>query len=148
MRTGDQPLGTMSWRCTSTKCSGYKEKTWEIQYRFDSGVRNGNSYNGDARNAYIPDTEEGREVLALLVKSFKRKLTFTVGYSVVRGRDNCIVWNGVHHKTNTHGGSSHYGYPDLTYFSRVKNELADKGVILESKQEVLDVITKADKITN
>jgi Deltex C-terminal domain len=70
--------------------------------------------------------------LALLVKSFKRKLTFAVGYSVVRGCDNCIVWNGIHHKTGTHGGSTSYGYPDLTYFNRVKNELADKGVILES----------------
>lgn len=77
-------------------------------------------------------------MLALLVKSFKRKLTFTVGHSVVRARDNCIVWNGIHHKTNTHGGSSHYGYPDLTYFSRVKNELADKGVVLESQQEIID----------
>jgi len=75
-------------------------------------------------------------VLALLVKAFKRKLTFTVGFSVVRGRDNCIVWNGIHHKTNQWGGSTNYGYPDATYFSRVKNELADKGVVLESETEV------------
>ena len=75
---------------------------------------------------------EGREVLALLIKAFKRKLIFTVGYSVVRGRDNCIVWNGIHHKTNTSGGTSNYGYPDRTYFTRVKSELADKNVVLES----------------
>jgi deltex len=59
-----------------------------------------------------------------------------VGYSVVRAQDNCIVWNGIHHKTRTSGGSSNYGYPDATYFSRVKNELADKGVVLESSDEM------------
>lgn len=72
-------------------------------------------------------------MLALLIKAFKRRLIFTVGFSVVRGRDNCIVWNGIHHKTNTSGGSSHYGYPDETYFNRVRNELADKGVVIESE---------------
>jgi len=78
-------------------------------------------------------------VLALLVKAFKRKLTFTVGFSVVRGRDNCIVWNGIHHKTKTWGGSTNYGYPDATYFNRVKNELAEKGVVLQSDSEVSEV---------
>ena len=74
-------------------------------------------------------------MLALLAKSFHRRLTFTVGFSVVRGCDNCIVWNGVHHKTRTHGGSTHYGYPDTTYFNRVKQELALKAVIFESEED-------------
>lgn len=66
-------------------CDGYpKDKTWSISYRFNSGTRNGKSFHGDGRSCYIPDTKEGREVLALLVKAFKRKLIFTVGYSVVR----------------------------------------------------------------
>ena len=43
-----------------------------------------------------------------------------MGRSVTTGRDNQIVWNGIHHKTNTSGGSSHFGYPDDTYFDRVK----------------------------
>lgn len=51
-----------------------------------------------------------------------------------------MVWN-VHHKTNTHGGSSSFGYPDPTYFNRVKNELSDRGVVLES-------LTEVEKITN
>jgi len=116
------------------KCDGFpaKTKTWTIDYRFNSGSKNGKNYNGDSRYCYVPDTLEGREVLALLVKAFKRKLTFTVGFSVVRGCDNCIVWNGIHHKTHTNGGSTNYGFPDATYFNRVKNELADKGVTLES----------------
>ena len=79
--------------------------------------------------------------MALLVKCFQRKLTFTVGYSPTRNQDNVIVWAGVHHKTNTHGGTSCYGYPDATYFNRVKLELADKGVVLEGgEKEIMDLI--------
>jgi len=58
-------------------------------------------------------------------------LIFTVGYSPTRNCDNLICWNGIHHKTNTSGGTSNYGFPDPTYFNRVKNELAEKGVLLE-----------------
>ena len=43
--------------------------------------------------------------------------------------DNQIVWNGIHHKTKLHGGSARFGYPDPTYFNRVREELAAKGVI-------------------
>jgi deltex-like protein len=76
-------------------------------------------------------------VLHLLVVAFERRLTFTVGFSVVRGRDNCIVWNGVHHKTNTSGGATHYGYPDATYFNRLKQELALKSVKLDEDPTIV-----------
>jgi len=122
VRTGDMPKGKMTWKKESFCCDGYAGiNTWVVKYSFNGGKHpvTGKSYNGDGRWCYLPDTAEGRQVLALLVKCFRRKLTFTVGFSVVRGRDNCIVWNGIHHKTNTSGGSSHYGYPDTTYFNRV-----------------------------
>jgi len=64
----------------------------------------------------LPDNEEGREVAKLLEISFQRKLTFTVGDSVTTGHKHVIVWNGIHHKTNTVGGPTQYGYPDPTYF--------------------------------
>jgi deltex len=88
-------------------------------------------YRGTRRHAYLPDTPEGREVLALLVKAFERRHSFLVGTSVTTGQNNVVVWS-VHHKTNTHGGSSSFGYPDPTYFNRVKHELADRGVTLSS----------------
>ena len=50
------------------------------------------------------------------------------------GMSDCVIWNGVHHKTNTSGGSTHYGYPDNTYFGRVKEELASKGVLAVSRE--------------
>jgi deltex len=109
--------------------------TWFIYYEFHDGIRNGVKYRGTRRNAYLPDTKEGREVVFLLIKAFKRKVTFTVGDSVTTGRKNVVVWNSVHHKTHTHGGLMCYGYPDPTYFNRVKLELADKGVILEEEED-------------
>jgi deltex-like protein len=65
----------------------------------------------------------------LLKEAFERKLTFTVGRSVTTGLDNQVVWNGIHHKTSTSGGSSSFGYPDPTYLTRVKEELACKGIV-------------------
>jgi deltex-like protein len=42
-----------------------------------------------------------------------------------------VVWNGIHHRTALNGGSTNYGYPDPTYFNRVREELAAKSVVLE-----------------
>ncbi|CAN0436913.1 unnamed protein product, partial [Hapterophycus canaliculatus] len=72
------------------------------------------------------------EVLALLQRSFDQRMTFTVGTSITTGArralPNCVIWNGVHHKTSTSGGSARFGYPDPGYFGRVKAELAAKGI--------------------
>ena len=64
----------------------------------------------------------------MLQRSFFRRLTFTVGQSITTGRQNTIIWNGIHHKTNRSGGPVYYGYPDETYFVRVKCELKEKGI--------------------
>mmetsp|Transcript_25173 Transcript_25173/g.24938 ORF Transcript_25173/g.24938 Transcript_25173/m.24938 type:complete len:188 (+) Transcript_25173:562-1125(+) len=136
---GDSPPGKMSWELYNKgqyPCEGYeKTGTYVINYSFWDGVRKGVNYRGTRRIAYIPDTPEGREVLFLLIKSFKRKVTFTVGDSVTTGRSNVVVWNSIHHKTNTCGGTMTYGYPDPTYFNRVKLEMADKGIFLEEGED-------------
>jgi len=128
---GDMPNGTMKVRTiNNVHCAGYeKYGTIEIAYYIPNGVRDGISYYGASRIAYLPDNEEGRGVLALLRKAFDRKLTFIVGTSVTTGQTNCVVWSGIHHKTCTHGGSTSYGYPDPTYFNRVREELAARGVL-------------------
>lgn len=61
----------------------------------------------------------------------------------MRGTENCIVWNGVHHKTRTSGGSARYGYPDETYFNRVKQEMALKGVVFENEDVQKSEIAEA-----
>eukprot|EP00349_Pseudokeronopsis_sp_Brazil_P001085 CAMPEP_0202965288 /NCGR_PEP_ID=MMETSP1396-20130829/9314_1 /ASSEMBLY_ACC=CAM_ASM_000872 /TAXON_ID= /ORGANISM="Pseudokeronopsis sp., Strain Brazil" /LENGTH=128 /DNA_ID=CAMNT_0049687957 /DNA_START=804 /DNA_END=1190 /DNA_ORIENTATION=+ len=126
------------------KCTGYeKYGTWLIQYGFPSGIQdNGVPYSGTHRTAYVPDTPEGREVIALLVKAFERRHTFIVGTSVTTGQQNCVVWSGIHHKTNTCGGATHFGFPDYTYFNRVKLEMADRGVLLESQDEIDRVVNQ------
>ena len=65
-----------------------------------------------------------------------------MGTSVTTGRKNTVVWNGIHHKTNLYGGATNFGYPDKSYFNRVKEELAAKGVTKESAGRDLEDIVK------
>ena len=127
---GDQPPGNMSvFTDDYTHCDGFPDcGTIIIDYSMHSGKRGTINFPGTHRTAYLPNNAAGKEVLELLREAFDRKLIFTVGRSVTTGRDNQIVWNGVHHKTSLSGGSSHFGYPDPTYFDRVKLELAAKGI--------------------
>lgn len=66
----------------------------------------GKYHSGAQRNAYLPDNQEGREVLQLLKRAFDQKLIFTVGISRTSGCDDMVTWNDVHHKTNVDGGPS------------------------------------------
>ncbi len=87
----------------------------------------GKPFAGTEREAFLPDSPQGNEVLALLRTAFERRLTFTVGTSITMGPRGGIrvIWNGIHHKTDRTGT---FGYPDDTYFARVKEELASLGV--------------------
>ncbi|CAG9315510.1 unnamed protein product [Blepharisma stoltei] len=128
---GDMPPGTMTVIRIENfmPLDGYDNcATFQINYEFPNGTRNGKRYRGTARVAFLPDNPEGNEVLRLLQIAFERKLTFTIGRSVTTGRDNCVIWNGIHHKTSPDGGPPNFGYPDETYFTRVKEELAAKGI--------------------
>ena len=75
-----------------------------IKYTFSNGIQGpehpnpGSPYRGTIRHAYLPDNAEGRELLMLLRRCFDQRLTFTVGQSITTGLDNCVVWNGIHHK--------------------------------------------------
>ena len=51
----------------------------------------GKAYRGTRRQAFLPDTNAGREVLALLERSFKQRLTFAVGTSVTTGESDTTV---------------------------------------------------------
>ena len=126
---GNMPPGKMSANIDNKlKCDGFNENTIVINYNFNSGSINGEKYKGTSRMNYIPNTRKGRILLGLLKIAFDRKLTFTIGTSVTTGEKNCVVWNGIHHKSSLSGGPTNYGYPDPTYFDRVSEELAAKGV--------------------
>ena len=127
---GIMPPGTMKARLDEKMhCDGYPNVgTIIIEYNFMGGMHNGQPFTGTHRKNYIPNTEKGRLLLGLLKIAFDRKLTFTIGTSVTTGAKNAIVWNGIHHKSFLTGGATYYGYPDPTYFNRVCEELAAKGV--------------------
>ncbi|XP_077982401.1 uncharacterized protein LOC144437350 [Glandiceps talaboti] len=135
-KKGNQPPGEMHYEIdTKQHLPGYDKKgTITIVYHFPNGTQKenhpnpGKPYRGTDRVAYLPANEEGRAVLTLLQQAFEERVVFTIGKSVTTGRDNCVVWNDIHHKTNIHGGAGGYGYPDDTYLSRVKEELAAKGI--------------------
>ncbi len=67
------------------------------------------------------------QVLALLRIAWERKLTFTIGTSVTTGATDTLVWNEIHHKTETNNYGGH-GYPDPNYLDNVMLELAAQGV--------------------
>ena len=113
--TGDQPKGNMYESYRSTSLPGFAFcGTIIISYRFRSGIQGpdhpnpGKPYTGTSRTAYLPDNKEGRKVLKLLKKAFEQKLTFTIGRSTTTGRDDCVTWNDIHHKTSEYGGSTGY----------------------------------------
>ena len=127
---GNMPTGTMkAYLNDNTHCSGYQNLgTIVINYNINKGNYNGKPFSGTSRRNYIPNTEKGRILLGLLKIAFDRKLTFTIGTSVTTGVQNTVIWNGIHHKSSLSGGAVNYGYPDPTYFNRVCEELASKGV--------------------
>ena len=77
-------------------------------------------------------------MLTLLIKAFERRHSFIVGTSVTTGQENTVVWSGIHHKTSVFWGP--FGFTDDTYLNRVTLELADRGVTLESPDEVEKVL--------
>ncbi|XP_004467213.2 E3 ubiquitin-protein ligase DTX3L [Dasypus novemcinctus] len=135
VQRGNQPDGTMDVSFITSKLPGYEScGSILIVYDMRGGIQTkehpnpGSKYSGIKRTAFLPDNEEGREVLRLLRKAFDQKLIFTVGESRMTGASGVITWNDIHHKTSTSGGPEMYGYPDPDYLKRVKDELKAKGI--------------------
>ncbi len=136
--TGNQPTnGQMRVGYTHTLAEGHETAsagTWVINWHFPSGVQEqshpnpGVAYANDNRMALIPDSTQGRRLLKALQKAFRRRLMFTVGQSQTTGRDNVIVWNGIHMKTGFNGP---YGFPCPGFFATLENELMLKHIYLE-----------------
>lgn len=68
--------------------------------------------------SYLPDTKEGRRVLALMKDAFKKGNLY--GFS----RKGRVRQGRIHKKTTLQGT---YGYPDNTYLERVTGELRSLG---------------------
>lgn len=135
IQKGNQPEGTMTVTVLEDSLPGYEScGSIVINYNMKGGIQTekhpnpGKAYSGIQRTAYLPNNEEGTEVLRLLRRAFNQKLIFTVGESRVLGISDVITWNDIHHKTSRFGGPQKFGYPDPGYLKRVKQELKDKGI--------------------
>jgi len=140
VKTGNQPKegGEMMYKRLDKKLPGHQDcgGTIVIKYSFNDGIQTedhphpGKPFfaKGFPRLAFLPDNQKGNRVLKLLVKAFLRGLTFTVGLSMTRGEDDCVIWNGIHHKTSINDGGNGHGYPDAGYLDRVTKELSEHGI--------------------
>ncbi|XP_031565389.1 probable E3 ubiquitin-protein ligase DTX3 [Actinia tenebrosa] len=82
-----------------------------VDYEFPEGTQGlfhpnpGTPYDKLSRRTFLPDNEEGREVLDLLKNAFDASILFTVGKSTINDKDNQIIFNeDIEHKTNVNGG--------------------------------------------
>jgi len=118
---GSCPDGTMDVDNIPTSLPGYGEySTFQITYRVPGRYRL-------RRVAYIPNCEEGRKVVNLLRLAWDQRLVFSIGTSSTTGTENTLIWN-IHHKTSISGGVEMHGYPDPSYLTRVREELAQFGI--------------------
>ena len=139
VKTGNMPTtGKMMYtRHTGHSLPGYADDgMFIIKYVFNNGVQDETHPNpgkpfhakGFPRSAFLPGNSKGERVLKMLITAFQRGLTFTIGRSLSRGEDDCVTWNGIHHKTVIKDNDSGHGYPDMDYLDRVIQELKMCGV--------------------
>lgn len=135
--SGTQPPGRMAITLQPFQLPGETDSfgTYMIAYQFPSGIQSerhpnpGVPYAGTGRRAFIPATPHGRRVLYKFLKAWDARVLFTVGTSVTTNRPNCVIWNGIHHKTSITGGPCQFGFPDPGYLAGVEAELTAVGIV-------------------
>ena len=127
-------LGFCEWM---HECETKKKGTIEITHKFAAGVQGakhqhpGQRYPARTEYMYLPKSTKGMEVLGMIRVGWQRRILYTVGRSVTRELDNQIIWNGIHLKTSRYGGLENWGWPDKTYFDRVRDEFKQKGITVD-----------------
>jgi hypothetical protein len=127
---GACPFGWMKVDLKNNRrCSGFPNvPTYVIKYTILGGLQTeehenpGSLFLGTKRMAYIPATEDGRNLIKRLRYAFRRGLTFHVGTSLTSRRSNTVCWASIHHKTSTTEEFA-FGWPDPRYFDNVNCEL-------------------------
>ena len=135
-KLGPCPKGNMFVKTDpDLHCEGHVDcGTIKIKYIIPIGVQGsehpnpGVEYPSNSREAFLPDNDEGRNVLELLKKAWKMRMTFKVGTSLTTGQSNVVTWNDIHHKTSTSRGP--YGYPDAGYLRRITLDMNVMGINL------------------
>ncbi|GFH49950.1 hypothetical protein CTEN210_06426 [Chaetoceros tenuissimus] len=131
---GKSPSGRMCLAVIPKKCSGYDEDTIQIHYQIYAAMQKPYHPYPNVRHssknvkAYLPNNDDGKNLLKRLRYAFEHGLTFTVGTSMTTRLDNQCIWASIHHKTSLTGGTAKHGYPDPSYFFNCNEELNMLGV--------------------
>lgn len=144
--SGDMPVtgASMTYKVVPKGLPGYEDyHSIQITYNMANGAQDarhpqpGRPYYaiGFPKIAFLPDTELGRHVLALLENAFNQHLTFTL---VMVGQDAIVQWNpAIGHKTEfgPHEGNDPRAYPDPAYLEDVARQLARLGITADPEEE-------------
>jgi deltex len=130
---GKCPSGTMTVTTSNLDVAGFATcGSIAIHYQIPSGVQlsyhpnPGVHFVADSRVAYLPNNQQGQDLLKRLKYAFSHGLTFTVGTSMTTRISNVLVWSSIPHKTSMSGGD--YGWPDVNFFANCDLELDAVGV--------------------
>jgi len=129
---GSGPRGTMTIKPIPVDCPGFSSSSIQIIYELPTDIQKpyhenpGVPYMGTVRIAFLPDTYDGRRVLARLRYAWMHGLTFQIGTSLTTGMGNVVIWSSIHHKTSLSGGV--HGFPDPNYIINVNEALSALGV--------------------
>lgn len=138
IKTGNQPSGIMNYYVVPYSLPSYETcDTICIEYHISSGIQDDRhphpkkpyTCRGFPRRCYLPDNEDGKKILNLLVVAWERRLIFTIGTSATTGENSTVTWNEIHHKTEFSSNITGHGYPDPSYFDNVLLELSLQGVL-------------------
>uniref|UniRef100_A0A023GAI3 E3 ubiquitin-protein ligase n=1 Tax=Amblyomma triste TaxID=251400 RepID=A0A023GAI3_AMBTT len=147
VKHGNQPPGIMSFQALPFSLAGHEGSgTIQITYHIPAGIQGpghphpGMPYTarGFPRHGYLPNTEQGRRALKLLVEAWNRRLIFTIGQSTTTGEQDTVTWNEIHHKTEFGANRTGHGYPDPSYLDNLFAELHAQGVTDESARDCTD----------
>uniref|UniRef100_A0ABM0LWG7 E3 ubiquitin-protein ligase n=1 Tax=Saccoglossus kowalevskii TaxID=10224 RepID=A0ABM0LWG7_SACKO len=137
VKHGNQPAGSMDYHVIPYSLPGYREsETIRIIYNIPPGTQGpehphpGKRYSarGFPRHCYLPNNDEGRKALRLLIIAWDRRLLFTIGTSATTSEPNTVTWNEIHHKTEFGSNLTGHGYPDPQYLDNLLMELGTQGV--------------------
>uniref|UniRef100_A0A224YKX7 E3 ubiquitin-protein ligase n=1 Tax=Rhipicephalus zambeziensis TaxID=60191 RepID=A0A224YKX7_9ACAR len=137
VKRGNQPPGIMNFQVLPFALPGYEGcGTIQITYHIPAGIqgpehpRPGLPYTarGFPRHGYLPNNDQGRRALKLLVDAWDRRLIFTIGQSTTTGELDTVTWNEIHHKTECGSNHTGHGYPDPSYLENLLAELRVHGV--------------------
>jgi deltex-like protein len=129
---GHSPSGTMEITLTQQDCPGFSAKAIEIKYRVPAGQQMayhenpGVPYEQTVREAYLPQTTEGCQILKRFKYAWLHGLMFTIGTSLTTKKPNSVVWALIPHKTSLRKGP--FGFPDTSYLEKCSKALDELGV--------------------